>query len=157
MAAYNFTFESSLIQNRKTMKTIALLLAMLLCSLIASAQDAEGITIQVTIENIQNNKGNVLAALHSEQTFMKGRGVQNIRIKATEGTTTLTFSNVPSGVYAISTLHDENDNYRMDFESNGMPKENYAMSGNNTFSGPPSFEEVQFEVTQEDLDIHLRF
>ena len=54
-------------------------------------------------------------------------------------------------------LHDENGNKRMDFESNGLPKESYGSSGNDMSMGPPSFEGSKFEITDTDKEITIRF
>jgi uncharacterized protein (DUF2141 family) len=45
----------------------------------------------------------------------------------------------------------------MDFETNGMPKENYAMSQNPVLMGPPSFNDVKFTIYNTDLELILRF
>lgn len=139
------------------MKTIALLLGMFITSLVAQAQDTDGITLTLTIENIISSEGNVLTALHSEETFMKGPGIQNKMEKAKKGSISVEFKNIAPGTYALSALHDENENQKMDFEDNGMPKEKYAMSGTNNKMGPPSFSDVNFEVGEEDMNIHLKF
>ncbi len=139
------------------MKTIALLLGMLISSFIAKAQDSEGITISVTIENVMNSEGDILVALHSQDTFMKGLGIQNLKENAEKGEITFSFTNVQPGTYAISSLHDLNKNQQMDFEDNGMPKEDYAMSGSSSPMGPPTFEDVKFEVKEEDMELKLRF
>ena len=54
-------------------------------------------------------------------------------------------------------LHDENDNKRMDFELNGMPKESYGMSGNEMSFGPPNFVDAKFELSDKDLEFNIRF
>ncbi len=63
---------------------------------------------------------------------------------------------VKPGAYAIMVLHDENENNRMDFE-NGMPQENYGMSNNPLYYGPPNFSEAKFEVTNKNLNFDVRF
>lgn len=138
------------------MKTIGLILGVVFSSLVANAQDKEGITITVVIENVLSDKGNIMGALHTEQTFMKGPGVLNQQLDAAKGEVTLTFEDVQKGSFALMLLHDANQNNRMDFEANGMPKENYATSGETTF-GPPSFAGSKFEVTSEDLEFRIRF
>jgi len=139
------------------MKTLALILGLLITGLFANAQETEGVTITVTIENVLNDNGKILAALHTSETFMKGQGIDNYEVDAKKGSTTFTFENIVPGTYAISTLHDENGNQRMDFEDSGMPKESYGMSGNGMSMGPPSFEGAKFEVTNEDLEFRIRF
>ena len=70
---------------------------------------------------------------------MKSDGLIMKKDKSEKGKLTLIFENVLPGEYAISALHDANDNQRMDFQANGMPIENYAMSNNPMLMGPPNF------------------
>lgn len=139
------------------MKTVTLALSFFFVSIIAMAQEKTGIDITITIDNITSDEGVVLAGLHTEETFMKGQGVQNLKSSIKDGKVTFTFTNVAPGEYAISTLHDTNGNNRMDFEANGMPKESYGMSGNDMTMGPPSFNSAKFTVGDEDLDMNIRF
>ncbi|MBD0776705.1 DUF2141 domain-containing protein [Maribacter sp. ANRC-HE7] len=140
------------------MKTIGLILSLVFTSFIATAQQAEeGVKVTVNIENVLNANGKILASLHNSETFLKGEGLDHIAMKSTKGTLTLTFEGVVPGTYAIMVLHDENDNQRMDFEANGMPKENYATTGVMALYGPPSFDSSKFEVSHENLELHIRF
>jgi len=139
-------------------KTLTLILALLLSVTFSNAQETEnGQTITVTIENISNNNGNVLLSLHTAETFMKGPGIQNKESKIVDGKIKITFENVASGTYAIMGLHDENENRRMDFGANGIPKESYGMSNNNMSFGPPQYETAKFEVNSEDLEMKIIF
>ena len=61
------------------MKTLALLISLLITALIANAQDTKGVTLTVTIENVASNEGQILTALHTQDTFMKGPGIQNFK------------------------------------------------------------------------------
>lgn len=138
------------------MKTIGLILGLFFTGFVTNAQETEGVTVEVVIENVPSDHGKVLALLHTSETFMKG-GIANLATVGKKGEITLTFVNVAPGTYAITVLHDENDNMRMDFEANGMPKESYGVSGNNMSMGPPSFESAKFEVTDTDLELNIRF
>ncbi|WP_222984535.1 DUF2141 domain-containing protein [Flagellimonas meishanensis] len=139
------------------MKTVVLSLTLMLAGLMGYAQENEGIQIKVTIDNVTSDEGQVLASLHTEDTFMKGPGIQNMAHTIENGTVTFTFSGVAPGMYAIMALHDANTNNRMDYEDNGMPKESYGLSGNKAAYGPPNFEIAKFEVAQEDLELSIRF
>ncbi|MCK0159952.1 DUF2141 domain-containing protein [Allomuricauda sp. F6463D] len=139
------------------MKTVTLALSFLFVSIIAMAQEKTGVDITVTIDNITSNEGKVLVGLHSADTFMKGPGVQNMQSVIEDGKVILKFTNVTPGDYAIMAMHDTNENNRMDYEANGMPKESYGMSGNDMTMGPPSFETAQFTVDNEDLEFTIRF
>ncbi|NAY90545.1 DUF2141 domain-containing protein [Muricauda sp. JGD-17] len=139
------------------MKIVALSLTLLFVSLMGLAQENQGIQIKVTIDNVTSDEGQVLAGLHTADTFMKGAGFQNTVRAIENGKVTFTFDNVIPGTYAIMALHDANENNRMDYQENGMPKESYGMSGNDMSYGPPTFEMAKFEVKEEDLELSIRF
>lgn len=140
------------------MKTLTLIIALVLSVNLSNAQDIEnGKTITVTIENITNNNGKVILGLHTENTFMKGQGITTAESDIVDGKITVTFNNVEAGTYAIMALHDENENKRMDFLENGMPKESYGMSNNPMNYGPPQYEAAKFELKQDDLDLKIIF
>ncbi len=138
------------------MKKIGILFAILFSSFTLTAQESAA-TVTVTIENVLNTNGTILASLHTSDTFMNGAGVADLSEAAQKGSVTFTFENVAPGTYAIMVLHDENDNKRMDFEANGMPKESYGMSGNEMAMGPPTFADAKFEVMEEDTELIIRF
>ncbi|GLU44309.1 DUF2141 domain-containing protein [Allomuricauda sp. NBRC 101325] len=139
------------------MKTVTLALSLFFVSIISMAQETKGVNIKVTIDNINSNEGKVVAGLHTQETFMAGPGIQNLESTIENGKVVLTFTNVAPGSYAILTLHDENSNNRMDYQSNGMPAESYGMSGNDMSIGPPNFGSAKFEVGNEDLELNIRF
>lgn len=140
------------------MKTNALvLIAILFATLESLAQENEGATVTVTIENVLSDEGKVIASIHTEATFMKGPGIINLESEIEDGKVTLVFEDLPKGTYAVMAMHDANDNNRMDYEANGMPKESYGMSGNDMTMGPPIFEAAKFEVNGEDLNFNIRF
>lgn len=138
------------------MKNLVLTLALAFTSLFSFAQD-EGITITVTVDNVTSDKGKVLMSLHTSETFMKGKGIKDAETSIEDGKVTITFENVLPGEYAILALHDENDNKRMDFEDNGMPKESFGMSNNVMAMGPPQYDDAKFTVANKDLYLNIRF
>jgi uncharacterized protein (DUF2141 family) len=123
---------------------------------IISTSETNTASITVLIDKTSNNKGTMLFGLHTEKTFMKGKGIKNAARKIKDGKVSVTFTAVPAGEYAILVLHDENDNNRMDFDENGMPKEVYGMSNNDLSFGPPEFSTAKFTVTSKDLEITIR-
>lgn len=139
------------------MKTSVFIIGLVFTSFVTTAQKNEGVNIKVIIENVLSNEGKILGALHSEETFMKSSGLKNEAINASEGEVILTFSDVTPGTFAIMILHDSNNNNRMDYETNGMPKESYATSGSLELYGPPTFNAAKIEVAEEDLELRIRF
>lgn len=121
------------------------------------AQASKGITIEVTVENVLTDRRNILATLHTEETFMKNKGVASAFVEGKKGTVSFSFNNVQPGTYAIMVLHDLNGNHQIDFEANGMPKENFGISGDEILMGPPIFENCKFEVADKALHLQIRF
>lgn len=143
------------------MKTIKLFTIIALISTFTFAQNSKeeniGVTLKVEIDNVRGSEGHVLFSLHTKDTFMKSNGIQSTAVVAENGVAYAIFKNVSPGNYAIMALHDKNDNKRMDFEANGMPKEDYGMSNNVMAMGPPSFSDAEFTVENEDLELAIRF
>ena len=142
------------------MKSLTLIIALILSVTFSNAQEEEEknkSNISVTIENITSNNGHVILSLHTKETFMKSEGIQMKKSKIVDGKISVTFKNVAPGSYAIMALHDENDNNRMDFEDNGMPKESYGMSNNPMLMGPPQYAQAKFELQKENLDLKIIF
>jgi len=138
------------------MKHLILTIALVFTSFFSFAQ-TEGITITVTIDQVKSDNGKVVMSLHSKDTFMKGAGIMNAESKIKDGKVTITFENVKPGEYAIMALHDENENDRMDFENNGMPKEDYGTSNNVMAFGPPKYDNAKFTAEDKNLELKLRF
>lgn len=138
------------------MKTLTLIIAFVLSVTFTNAQEAKtGQTITVNIDKLQSEAGHILVSLHTENTFMKGNGIENAKSKIVDGKVTVTFENVAAGTYAILVLHDANDNEQMDFEPNGMPKESFGASNNSMSFGPPSFTTAKFDVSNENLEMKI--
>lgn len=139
------------------MKNFGLILGALFIGLTTMAQDKSGATVTVVIENVLADGGTILAGLHNSESFMKSDGIANASAPGIKGEVTLTFEKVQPGTYAIMVMHDANDNQRMDREANGMPTENYGMTGEMEAFGPPVFDNAKFEMGAEDQEFRIRF
>lgn len=142
------------------MQHLILALSLLISSMIFAQTTTnkleEGISVTASVVNALSDKGTVKFAFYNEENFMK----QPIYAKSASvenGKSTVLFENVPQGIYAILCFQDANGNNRMDFEQNGMPKENYGASNNIMTYGPPEFDSSKFEVTDEDLTLEIKF
>ncbi|MBT8187825.1 MAG: DUF2141 domain-containing protein [Croceitalea sp.] len=138
------------------MKTLALIFGLLFASYTLVAQETTGVTITVAIDNVVNDEGKIIIGLHTEETFMRAPGLINMESTIENGKVSFTFEDVAEGTYAIIALHDANANNRMDYHSNGMPKEGYGMSRNEMVMGPPTFDVAKFEVGNEPLHFDIR-
>jgi uncharacterized protein (DUF2141 family) len=76
--------------------------------------------------------------------------------KVTSTEDTFVFENVPYGTYAISTLHDENGNGKMDKNWLGMPKEGCGISTNPKIGmGGPKFNDSVFTLNSKQLELTI--
>lgn len=129
----------------------------LLFSLKSFAQQGN---LHIEVDGIRNGKGNVLMSIYNQkEKFMgdpKTKAIYNAVGKIENGKTTFILKNIPLGQYAISLLHDENKNEKMDKNLLGIPKEGYGFSNNMTLKfGPPSFEETKFNFHKSEQKIQI--
>lgn len=116
-----------------------------------AASPARG-EVQVTITGLRNGKGMLRACITSQpRSFPDCKGaLRTLSAAATNGAV-LTFGNLPSGRYAISILHDENGDGRMN-KRLILPKEGFGFSRNAPVRfGPPSFDSAAIDVGQAPL------
>ena len=99
------------------------------------------IKLEIEIENLKNNIGNVLLALlDSEGNQISGKMGQIQNKKSI-----IRFEDLESGAYAIKYIHDENANGKLDKNFMGIPKEGYGISNNAYgFFGPEEFKKQLF-------------
>jgi len=117
---------------------------------------ASAVTIHVTIPNITSDKGNIKFALYDKETFMLTPLNGKVGV-IKDGTTAVIFENVIAGEYAIVCYHDSNENNKMDFDEQMMPKEDFGISNNPQLMGPPTFDTAKFTVENKSLDLTIKF
>lgn len=140
------------------MKTIVKILCLLVLSITtAFAQEKMGQDVVVNISNLSSDNGKVFVALYSSEKDFLNKGMRSKQVKSVDKACSVTFSNIPEGVYAISLFHDENDNKIMDKNSFGAPKEAYGCSNNaKGFFGPPKWEDAKFEITNSTITQNIK-
>lgn len=145
------------------MQNLLLTLALLFSSMLLAQTSNEnnqfenGSEIVVSVMNATSDAGTIKFALYTEDTFMKAAPVKFEEATIENGKSTVVFKNVPVGEYAIICYHDVNENNQMDFQTNGMPQEDYGMSNNVMNFGPPQFDDAKFKVNNEQLSLEIKF
>lgn len=115
-------------------------------------------SISVKVPNVSGVEGEVVFVLYdSSESFMQQKPLITKKGTITNGTSSTVFENIESGEYAIVCLHDKNTNGRMDFDTSGMPLEDYGSSNNVMRMGPPNFTDAKFTVENKSLDLSIRF
>lgn len=102
-------------------------------SLAAPTNDTATLTVRVT--GARNTKGKIwVTVFRDAQGFpddpSKAVRQQSVDIDPNTMSAQVTFKDLPQGTFAVSVLHDENGNGKMDKNFVGMPKEGYGASNN---------------------------
>jgi uncharacterized protein (DUF2141 family) len=116
--------------------------------------------IHVEISSLRNDKGQVLCALFSSaEAFPKkaDRAAARITAKIVERKAVCDFTGVAPGTYAVSVVHDENSNGKLDTNFIGMPREGVGASNDaKGHMGPPKFGAASFQYHGGRLDLKIR-
>jgi len=137
------------------MKLIVAILATTLL-FITNSVTAQNKSITATVVNVTSDSGKVGFALYNKATFMK-TPIKAKEAKIVDGKSTVTFEDLIPGEYAIICYHDRNDNDKMDFEPNGMPKEDFGASNNVMSFGPPQYDDAKIVLNDKNLSLAIRF
>jgi uncharacterized protein (DUF2141 family) len=139
------------------MKKIILTITLILTGIFSTNAQEETFTLTVNIAGLNSNKGSLLVGIYNkEDHFLKTRFKSAI-IKITDKKSMVIFKDIPKGEYAVSFVHDENDNKKMDTNFIGIPKEDFGCSNNATgFMGPPKYEDAKFILAEnKTIDIKI--
>ena len=122
-----------------------------LCSLfmVVATGSAQTTTLTVEVSGYKNNKGSAYVAVYNtEKDFLKKPFLGKI-VKIENQKVVVTFTDLPKGVYAVSSYHDENSNGKLDTNFMGIPKEDYAMSNNaKGFMSAPKYQDAKFQLNE---------
>ena len=113
-----------------------------------AADTADSTTIEVVVAGIAHHEGRMLLALFaSPDGFPDDAGKAQRRLNQAIAADSVVFAipGVPAGRYAVSILHDENANGKMETDFFGRPNEGYGFSRNARGTmGPPGFDDAAF-------------
>jgi uncharacterized protein (DUF2141 family) len=115
--------------------------------------------IHVDIGGLRNDKGKVRCALFSSASdFPKHaeRAVGQAAAVVADRHAVCEFPGVVPGTYAVSLVHDENSNGRLDTNFMGIPREGVGASNNaKGHFGPPKFDAASFRYPGGRLDLKI--
>lgn len=140
-------------------RTLAFLLSAILTATALKGQS----TINVNVTKIRSGNGVCCVLLFSNPAAFPGdskKAIASKVIKAGKGVKTIRFENIPPGTYAISVIHDENEDGKLNTNFIGIPKEGYGASNNNLpLTSAPKFSGSSFTVSggNKVLDIGLKY
>ena len=151
------------LQIRRVVGVLVIFSSVLLTALMrvpAQTQDTSTLTIRIT--GARNTKGQIGVTLFRDaQGFPDdtSRAIrqQSVQIDPNTMSAQVTFKDLPQGTFAVSVLHDENGNGKMDKNFMGIPKEGYGASNNpKKQRRAPTFDDAKFSLNAAEQTIEIK-
>lgn len=129
------------------MKKILLIFTIVFGGILTTNAQEKTYDLTVNISGLNSDKGTLLVGIYNQkENFLKNQFKGDV-VKIKDKRSVVVFKNLPKGEYAVSFVHDENDNKKMDTNFLGIPKEDYGCSNNATgFMGPPKYDDAKFNL-----------
>lgn len=139
------------------MKNISLIiLGIFFISFTAQAKKPNSFTLTIEVQQAPNTDGILRVFIFdSEENWLKKGTIITSAIDNKEFVS-IDVEDLTAGNYAISVIHDENNNKQLDSNMFGIPKEAYGFSNDaRGMFGPASFEDSQFQLA-DNLSIQIK-
>jgi uncharacterized protein (DUF2141 family) len=125
-----------------------------------SPKQAQTTGIDVQFENLRSGRGVLRLCLSRNPAHYpdcsRDPQARQVNVPAAR-TGSFRFDNLPQGTYALTALHDENANGKLDTFL-GIPREGFAFSNNPRIGfGPPAYDRVRFSIGAPRALIRLQF
>ena len=146
----------------KMKRVIVTIQLILIIQLLSSFNSKKEVTFHLTIEvdGLRNSNGTVLFALYNREDAFPDehykKCIKKLSSKIVKESSIVTFENLPEGIYAVSILHDENSDAKINrgliLPKEGIGFSNYESIG---FSNRPSFPKASFNL-HSDMKIKVK-
>jgi uncharacterized protein (DUF2141 family) len=119
--------------------------------------------LTVKLIGFRSDKGQTCVSVFNTPKGFPGKYDQAFKILRSpikEKQATIVFKDLPFGIYAVSVLHDENLNNKMDTNIIGIPKEGFGSSNNpKDRFGPPTFDDAKFDFNSvsKNIEINIKY
>jgi uncharacterized protein (DUF2141 family) len=134
------------------MKIKSIIFSAILVFTTTTAYALETANLEISISGARSKLGHVLVLVFNDsdpKAFPDKVDKAVVQLKLTvDEAAKFVIEQLPVGHYAITMVHDENDNGNVDKNSVGVPTEGFGFSNDamGTF-GPPSFEKAKIKVS----------
>lgn len=113
--------------------------------------------LTVAVSNVPDHVGMIRVAVCKKDEFLKPHCAVVGKAPAVAGTVSVSFQDVPAGIYAVQTYQDRNDDGRLNKSFLGMPREPIGFSRDPKLRfGPPSFTQCAVQLTDAGGTIPVR-
>jgi uncharacterized protein (DUF2141 family) len=126
---------------------------------LSQAKQNRATGIDLMFENLRSGRGILRLCLSRNPAHYPdcSGDPQARQVNVPAGRGNFRFDGLPQGTYALTALHDENGNGKLDTFL-GIPREGFAFSNNPKVGfGPPSYERVRFSIGPTRALVRLQF
>lgn len=130
------------------------MLRLFILSWLAFINTALSANLQVSFSELRSQKGNILYLVFKSGQGFPGDASKAVKSGSLPANSPDLVIDLPEGEYAVSVIHDENKNNKLDTFL-GIPTEGFGFSNNpRIFFGPPDFDDCRIKL-QDDLQIEI--
>ena len=123
-------------------------------ALLGTAPAPDPVRLEISLSGMRSARGDVrLCIWHGPERFGGNKcGGEQVVVPATTPVVSVDVPLAP-GDYAVSLIHDENGNGKLDTNFLGIPKEGVGFSKNPKISfGPPTYAATRFDVAADTVE-----
>jgi uncharacterized protein (DUF2141 family) len=129
---------------------ISILVSILMLLPISMTEGELSNTLHVHVHQANSDRGQIRVLIFAKADGFPDqmeKAMKNYSVSPKNNKCELTIEGLPAGVYAISVIHDEDGNGKLNTNPVGYPTEKFGFSNNpKIYFGPPSFEKASFEL-----------
>ncbi|WP_299667971.1 DUF2141 domain-containing protein [uncultured Polaribacter sp.] len=131
------------------MKNTILIITLIFSGIYTTTSQEENFNLTVHISGLASDRGTLMVGIYNKkENFLKKQFKGDV-VHISDKKSVVVFKDLPKGEYAVSFVHDENNNKKMDTNFFGIPKEAYGCSNNaKGFMGPPKYEDAKFQLAE---------
>jgi uncharacterized protein (DUF2141 family) len=126
---------------------------------VVAAEPVSAAALTVTVDNLRNGDGEVrLSAYAAPAEWLDNSVPDHDKVEPARKDGVVFHFDLPPGIYAVASFHDENGNGQFAQNFLGIPEEGYAFSNNlRPVFVAPSFEDASFTLPPEGIamTIHM--
>lgn len=131
------------------MKNTILIITFIFSAIFTTNAQEQTFNLTINISGLNSDKGNLMVGVYNKKDNFLKKQFKGDLVKIKDKKSVVIFKDLPKGEYAVSFVHDENNNKKMDTNFFGIPKEDYGCSNNATgFMGPPKYNDAKFLLSE---------
>jgi uncharacterized protein (DUF2141 family) len=135
------------------------LILSLLFLVVTPAEFKQAPILEVSIQQAKSDKGKIRVLVFSKETGFPdelGQAIKSYSISPKDKSCKIRIEDLPAGTYAISVIHDEDENGSLTTNLVGYPVEKFGFSNNpKVYFAPPTFDKAAFELRGESKQIRI--